>query len=414
MKKRFMIWGLLLSLTFSLQAQDTLRLMHYNLLFYGSCGGVTIEDKDTWLGNITGFYQPDILTVNEMGDNIAYANRIKSRALTYGNMEYTEFTNTTNSDIVNMLFYNEDKFEYLGIEKIGNSLRDINVYSLYYKQTPMGQDSMKLYVIVCHLKASRGGSNETRRRDAIQDILTWRTNHPDFQGNFIIMGDLNIYQSNEPAYTLMTNYSDPDMRFYDPAGLGNGWGSSTVQYLTQSTSEDSRTDCGVPGGLDDRFDFVMPSGSIMNGTRGFSYLPGSYLAFGNDGNTPYNGSLNCVNNSMVTSTVCGSLSSMSDHLPVVMQMVADNTTGIFNPIQLQDVGLKVNNPFGEQLKVQVSAGARAPQSLRWQLLNLQGQVLWQGQKQLLPGRTEFTIPTAHLPSGLYLLKGQDASGRTGE
>ena len=41
---------------------------------------------------------------------------------------------------------------------------------------------------------------------------------------------------------------------------------------------------GASGGLDDRFDFILYSDDVLNGTNGVNYIPNSCKSIGNDGN----------------------------------------------------------------------------------------------------------------------------------
>ncbi len=407
--------SLLASLLFllpTLQAQDTVRVMHYNLLYYGNCSGVTTTQKDAWLEPIMNHYQPDILTVNEMSDRIAFANRINVKALTYGEMEYTSFTNTTGSNIVNMLFYNKQKFGYKGVEKIGTSIRDINVYTLYHLNSIQGNDTVFLYCIVAHLKAGNTTGDGNSRAVAAQQVMSWLNAHPDKEGNFILSGDLNLYGATEGAWTALVRNSDP-IRFYDPIGLTNGWNAGNVRYMTQSTRCSGVGDCGTSGCLDDRFDFILPTQAVMNGTAGIAYVQNSYASLGNDGMIPYNGDLTnyCANNTSVPPTVCNALISMSDHLPVVMELAFLRSNGL-SDLRASIPGLKIQaiNPFDDQLELFWKSTAE-PTRLRWQLLDAQGKLCFSHTEMLQADSGELTFPCSHLSAGLYLLRVTDASGR---
>lgn len=387
-----------------LQAQDTLKVMQYNLLYYGDCSGVNVADKDRWLNNITSTYQPDIFTVNEMLDFIAYANRIKQFALTYGNMEYTEFTNTTGSNLVNMLFYNKDKLGYVGVKKIGNSLRDINVYTLYHKESAASGDTVFVDCIVAHLKAGSSSADQTQREVAARSVVNWiQAQGPDYH-NYLMMGDFNIYTANEAAWFELVR--NPTAQFLkDPTGKQNGWGANTPELLTQSPST-SRSDCGTSGGLDDRFDFILTSESILQGTQRIRYVPGSYQALGNDGRTSFNSSLNCVNNTSVPDAVCADLIRMSDHLPVVMEITVDNSTGLDRPIVgIPGVKLEMATMQGSELEIAILREKQEP--LRIDLVNIQGQPIPLAQ-DFRDGNGVF--PISHLAEGLYLLRISNQAG----
>jgi hypothetical protein len=401
--------SLIFLISLNTQAQDTVRVMHYNLLNYGNCSGVTTTQKDGWLETVASYYKPDILTVNEMSDRIVFANRIRTRALTYGDMEYTSFTNTTSSSIVNMLFYNPNKFGYKDVIKIGTALRDINVYTLYHLNSIQNDDTVFLYCIVAHLKASNDSGSQNQRSVAAQQIMNWMTNHPDAGGNFLLLGDLNIYGGNEGAWVNLVNNTNA-IRFYDPIGLTNGWNAGNVKYMTQSTRCSGVGDCGVSGCLDDRFDFILPADAIMSGTDGISYVTNSYASLGNNGNIPFNGNL--VTNCSVPNNICSALANMSDHFPVVMELAFLRSNGIDDlRAQIPDMKLQANNPFGDQLKVRWEKTTAGPTQVKWQLLDTKGKQCFLKQETLQTQKGELLLSSAQLPAGLYLLRVVDDKGR---
>ena len=59
-------------------SQETLRLMHYNILMYGNytswCTSTNnpYQEKTEYLKTIVDYVNPDILTVNELSDNVFY------------------------------------------------------------------------------------------------------------------------------------------------------------------------------------------------------------------------------------------------------------------------------------------------------------------------------------------------------
>ena len=53
-------------------------------------------------------------------------------------------------------------------------------------------------------------------------------------------------------------------------------------YHTQSTHSEN-TGCAASGGMDDRFDFILISKNIKQGSKGVKYLSDAYWAVGQDG-----------------------------------------------------------------------------------------------------------------------------------
>ena len=106
-------------LPFGFAQTETIRIMQYNLLYYTEqtvygCNQTTnnLNTKDAALRAIIDYVEPDVLTVNEIGSNVSYANRIVNNVLnTNGRYGYLHcpLTNYSGGSIANMLFYNSAK-----------------------------------------------------------------------------------------------------------------------------------------------------------------------------------------------------------------------------------------------------------------------------------------------------------------
>ncbi|MCH7679100.1 T9SS type A sorting domain-containing protein, partial [candidate division KSB1 bacterium] len=110
-------------------------------------------------------------------------------------------------------------------------------------------------------------------------------------------------------------------------------------------------DGGSTGGLDDRFDFILSSQSIID-QGGIDYVEDSYWAYGNDGehfnvaiiDTPY----------AISLEIAFALHDVSDHLPVVAEfdfgVVSDVNDEIIKP---EEFVLYQNypNPFNPVTKI---------------------------------------------------------------
>src|SRR5262245_26313918 len=66
-------------------AQDTLKIMHYNLLHYGypasDCTPKSVSVKNGYLKTIINYALPDIFEVNELYDDVAYADNILNNVM---------------------------------------------------------------------------------------------------------------------------------------------------------------------------------------------------------------------------------------------------------------------------------------------------------------------------------------------
>ena len=211
--------------------QDTLKIMHYNFLNYGNYTSYCTpennnhEDKDNYLRTIIGYELPDILTVNEINSYEFYHNRVLNSVLNTDGRDYYlkgPESNTALSDIVNMFYYNSEKFGLRSHVVIQNHLRDIDLYTLYCKTPESARsdtvylfDTVYLNCIVAHLKAGSSNSDATERALMTANVIDYLSDYKQ-PGNYLFMGDLNTYSSYEECYQNLTGTSAFDFRFYDP------------------------------------------------------------------------------------------------------------------------------------------------------------------------------------------------------
>lgn len=336
----FLLLGVvLLSVDLLAQQKDTLRVMTYNLLFYRettsfcTTNNNSTSTKETAMEKIIDETLPDILVVNEMGGGSSInAFRLLQNSLNKNGRSNYNLANSTGiggtnpQSLVNMLYFNTEKLELESqytIEKDLNNIdlvRLIDVYQLRYKDSNLAvhQDTIRIHVLAAHLKAGSSTSNEDERADATEALMA-HLDSINATGNYILAGDLNLYNSTEPAYQDLINYIDTSQRFYDPINVAGNWHNDSryASLHTQSTSTSGG--CAAGGGMDDRFDFLLASDEIMNNTNRMNYIAGSYKAFGQDG-LRFNQSIISPANTAVDSTTAQALHDMSDHLPVIMDM----------------------------------------------------------------------------------------------
>lgn len=410
-KNRFLLAAALIFLSgFYGYGQGHLKVMQYNLLYYGNtssnCDDVNnnVTTKNSHMSTIIGAVLPDILTVNEIAPYTAYADGLKNNALnTNGRAYYARANVSGNYPIANMLYYDSRKLVLFDQTAIATNLRPVDVYKLYYKSPDMTTtgDTIFLYCIVAHLKAGSDPSNETERADMTADVMTYIANN-NLTGNIMLMGDFNVYSSNEEAYQNVINPANPTFKFNDPISKPGPWSgnSSYSDYHTQSTHSSSNN-CAVGGGMDDRFDFILISDAIKNGTQGITYQSDSYVAFGQDGNH-FNGSVNDGSNAVVSGAIADALYNMSDHLPVVLTLEMDQSA----PAGIEDINtnelLSINfqNPVIDQIQYSLQGPA---DRYTIQLLSIIGEIIFENEVSNF-GTTAGTIPTTNLSEGLYILK----------
>ncbi len=287
--------------------------MTYNLLNYP---GSDTNIRNPYFRTVISSINPDILVVNEItsltGVNTFLANVLNNSSATYS---AGFFINGFDTD--NALFFKTSKFNFIFNTAIHTQLRDINEFKIKDK---IYGDTLRIYAV--HLKAN--GSDSLQRASEV-DSLRKRTNQLPPGTDFIILGDFNIYASTEPAYKrLIQNNPGDDGNFFDPLTLTGTWNRSAyAPYHTQSTRVRSFGD-GATGGLDDRFDMILYSNAVKS-TGGIKFIPGTYTAYGNDGQH-FNDSINQIPNNVVSPSIANALHYATDHLPVYAKFEFGNAT----------------------------------------------------------------------------------------
>ena len=415
MKKITLIISELLLMSFGFAQTETIRMMHYNLLYYteqgaSGCNSSTnnLNNKDAALRTIIDYVEPDVLVVNEIGSNVSYADRIVNNVLnTNGRQGYQHgpLTNYSGGSIANMLFYNSAKLAFHSHFYLTTVNRDINGYKMYYK-TPnlIHGDTVFTTFILMHLKAGTGSDNEQKRYSQVTRLMNYLESK-GLYGNICLSGDFNIYGASEDAYQHLIHYSNSLYKFYDPIDVEGEWNNSYSyrQVHTQSTHSDDNG-CAASGGLDDRFDFILVSSPVYYGSRKVSYVTDSYHALGNDGNH-FNKSINSPANQAVPSSVADALYNMSDHLPVIMDLAIDVSPVSVSAPSVADYEVHVVNPVKDQLQINILPSNE--EDMLIELYSLEGKLLMREQQQVSAdgARLFFDFPYT---SGFYILKITDS------
>ncbi len=369
-----------------------------------------ISLKDQYIREIFAYTQPDLLAVVEMIEGIDNVKRLLDSAVNAAGPRIfakAGITNFSNSEIINMLYYDPVKFTLKSQDAIITGLRDINIYNLFLNSTDLSltQDTVFLTVIIAHLKAGSGQSNETERAQMVLSLMNY-LNAQNKQGNIILSGDFNLYTSNEQAFQTLLNYSNQDIRFYDPIDSPGDW-NSNINFAgihTQSTHLGSNG-CASGGGMDDRFDFILTSSSLMQGSDRMKNITSSYRALGQDG-LHFNNSVNDMpENTSVPPVVLEALYSNSDHLPVIMDIRTEKVLAI-NETLTDPFEIKVTNPA--KGNIQMSLG-RPPASLTIECVDFVSHQVMSTLVEPQPA-SEITIPASGLKTGMYLLRFTSKTG----
>ncbi len=363
MKKTFFI-SLLIFVSIYLNAQGQVKVMSYNLLNFGNYTSYCTEsnnphqDKAEYLATIIQNQEPDILAVCELGkySSASYmTNYILGNSLNInGETKWLAAspTDQSGSYLINGLYYDKNKFQLISQPVVETEIRDINIYKL--KCLEMVEDTY-FNVVVLHLKAGEDNDDMSDRTNMINEFINYLSVSGSNE-NYIVVGDFNVYANNENCFQNLINPINPALAFYDPINQLGDWNNnySYRNYHTQSTHDDSSNDCFSYGGMDDRFDFILISSSIKDGTADIKYINDSYWAVGQDGNR-FNSSIISPSNSTLPSNVTNALYNMSDHLPVIAEFQIGDNSSVSSLSSTNDFYANVVNPTNGLIQYQLKS-----------------------------------------------------------
>ncbi len=334
---------------------DTLRVMSYNVLYYGNgCQGPSGKYHE-YLKTIAGFTNPDILCLVKMASiplskedkygtaPFGFADSILTYALNAaypGRYNYCTITNGAKSSGTNVLFYDQRKLGYDRIICSYCNITDFTTYKLYYKDPDLAvtHDTTYLYVIPTHTRS--GDEFEKVRGIQIRDEITYLKEHFTSMPNMLQIGDFNSRNSGEPFYKFLTSPDDTTFRFYDPPFYPDkklsypaNWDHNAdfAAFMTTSTRESAEVPnkCGTGGGAKGWYDHIFISPGMVNNTNDIRYIPNSYRTIGNDGNR-FRISINNRNTSVNNSApdfVIEALYQMSNKYPVMADFEVNSNRG---------------------------------------------------------------------------------------
>jgi hypothetical protein len=202
--------------------------------------------------------------------------------------------------------------------------------TLRYRLRPVGYgESADFYLYNSHYKADDDEESKTRR---LIEATSIRDNS-DALGegtHALYVGDYNVYTHTEAMYQKLLS-AGPGQAF-DPAFRPGSWSntSSFKDVHTQSPATSSAFSGQTLLGMDDRFDFQLAT-TELNDAEGLSIIPGSYHAFGNNGNHFMNGPINVTPVGATLAApqpVLDALTRVSDHIPVVLDMQLPARMGV--------------------------------------------------------------------------------------
>ena len=392
-------------------AQDTLTVLQYNLLNYGNYTSYctqsnnNINEKDEYIKTIINYAKPDIFSVNEISESPAIQQRLLDNCLNINGISYyqkVDFIKVADSYIVNMLYYNSEKLVMHSHTIAQSYIRDIDVYKLYYRSDDLpDNDTAFVVCVVAHLKSSTGSDNEEKRRTMVNNTMDYLNNN-NTNDNRLFMGDFNLYKSSEPAYQLLLNYTNTDLNFFDPIDTPGTWHNNSFYSNVHSQSTHSESNgCAASGGMDDRFDFILISDDIQQGSNFVEYINGSYTTIGQDG-LHFNSSIIAApTNLSAPSNVIDAIYGNSDHLPISIKLSIDKTLSL--PEDKHTVLSKItyNNPFSEVLKLNIYAKVNA--DIKIEILNIAGVNIINETKKIFTGQNIIDYNLSFLNTGIYFI-----------
>ncbi|MCG3118233.1 MAG: hypothetical protein ALAOOOJD_00396 [bacterium] len=367
-KARFRAAILFILWTSAATAQvDTLRIATYNLLKFPYNNGA---GRVPYFRTVIRALNPDILVIQELESAqglFTFLNEVMNPG--QSNV-YESAPHVDGPDTDNGLFFKRGAIALTGTHQIYTDLRNITEYALTV-------NGLTFHLYSAHLKAGTQSSDASRR---LTEAITLRNylNKLPANFNFIVAGDFNLQSASEAAFTKLTgNESDNDGRLWDPLNAIGAWNNNGLfaGIHTQSTRT-ALVDSGATGGLDDRFDLMLVSASVL-ASGGMDILANTYKAFGNDGRH-FNQAINFGTNSAVPDSVAKALYFASDHLPVYADFVIGTPSAVssFTPAALpRHFNLAQNhpNPFATTSQTEIRFSLPVASNVRLEIFNFLGQ-----------------------------------------
>ncbi len=258
----------------------------------------------------------------DIGSLTTLVNNSAPAGVTYTRATYTTTPTEDGATGAQALFFRSDLFvevpnTHANIATGGS--RNTDRWTLNFKDyTSAGS---RFHVYGSHLKASNTSADAAERESG---VIAIRNNSNAFGAGVqaLYVGDMNFYTNSEAGYQAFMAAGNGQA--VDPLGTSNWTGSANAIKHTQSPRLASGALVG--GGMDDRFDFILPTVALADGA-GFAIIPNTTRAFGNDGNH-FDQDINNGNNSYYPTNLARGnaladhLWAASDHIPVLMEMKA--------------------------------------------------------------------------------------------
>ena len=327
------------------------RVMTYNLLNFSDD-----DNREIHYVSILESVLPDLIVVQEVVGQTGFTHFQSDVLDVFQNGQWSSapFINqSAQQDIA--LFFKHDIFSFVSTGAVATAqssgTRDVVEWSMVHD---MSEIEFNIYGV--HFKASSGSSNAQQR---LAEATILRQHLNSLSGSyFIVAGDFNIYSnsaSTEPAFNMLTGESDNNEgRLFDPIDrIGNWHNNSSFSDVHTQSPRTTSFGGGANGGMDDRFDWLFVSESILNTQSRMVYIDDSYTAFGNDGNH-FNNAINSGNNFSVSEQIADALHDASDHLPVYMDVWFDDLVFTDRGVVITEImanPASVSDSYGEWFEI---------------------------------------------------------------
>ena len=407
MVKKILLFSIFIG-SLSLNAQETIKTMFYNLLEFPSAFP---PNREVILREILNQYEPDIFMICEL-ETEAGANRILNTSLNDQGNEFLmapfEPSQSGDPDHQQIIFYRKGMFSLEAWEVLPTSVRDINHYTLKLNTADQQSDPVKVEVFVTHLKSSTGTANQLLRLEMVQQF-TNKLESLDPDSFVLFAGDFNLYTASEPAYQELLDSTNAIV-MVDPIDSPGSWNNNInfQDIHSQSTRISSGPfGAGAGGGLDDRCDFIMMSETMQNNPK-WKYVANSYKSFGNNGN--------CFDNSINSPDCSGDFSqslrdnlyNMSDHLPIVMHLETNKEIVLTSPEYHPEFAFSVENTLVKNsLNIRVNPSVIG--TISFEIYNVIGQKLMENSAE---NSNAISMDTSALEPGIYYLKSNLPDAKT--
>jgi hypothetical protein len=385
---RVFAWVASLALLLAAPAQ-ALRVVDYNILNYpGSSGPARAPYYRTILAPLGA----DLIVTGEMSSPTSVTEFLSEVLDVMEPGQWAAATFVDGNDTDAGFFYKPATVQFLEQTSFypdaPANLRLVHVY--HVRPVGYAAAAAELWIYAMHLKASDTSADEFKRYTEAIGVRGQMEATLPVGARALILGDMNFYRSSDRGYKKFIQDTLSNIgRTYDvlPAGTWHD-GASFAAIHTQSPCKDGTCASGAAtGGLDDRFDFILPTYSLVTG-QGLAVLPGTMKAVGNDG---LHLNLNITDPPTIPegADYATALKSASDHLPVRVDLkvparITTDATLAFGsvivgaPTQSRD--LTVSNPavapadslhcsfaapadFGAPGPLAVAAGGSAPAAI---------------------------------------------------